>query len=229
MRSREVRLERRPDGTPVPDDFSFAEVAVPPPGPGEVLVKTVAAGVNRADLLQRRGYYPPPPGVSEIIGLEASGIVEAVGDGVTRWQPGDEVVGVAQGPDSEELVFITTDAQLLRFPASAVRPQGVAAGAVGLLHAVVQQAHQADEEQADDDQREGQRAPRTRGRRREFGRVVHAGVASDLRWLRKRRSAAVTKPPSAISAAPSQIQRTKGLMCTRSAQVPSPRGSPMAT
>ena len=98
-----------------PDVLEWIEVPTPVPGPGEVLVKTVAAGVNRADLLQRRGYYPPPPGVSEIIGLEASGIVEAVGDGVTRWQPGDEVVALLAGGAYAEF-FIAPEGQLVTKP-----------------------------------------------------------------------------------------------------------------
>ena len=61
------------------DALEFGEVDTPEPGPGEVLVKTVASGVNRADVLQRQGHYPPPPGVTDIIGLEASGVVAKVG------------------------------------------------------------------------------------------------------------------------------------------------------
>lgn len=79
------------------DQLELAEVETPSPGHGEVLVKTVASGVNRADILQRRGYYPPPVGTTDIIGLEASGIVAAVGEGVTEWQPGDEVVALLAG------------------------------------------------------------------------------------------------------------------------------------
>ena len=60
-------------------------------------MRTVAAGVNRADILQRRGFYPPPKGITDIIGLEVSGIVEVIGDGVTRWRPGDEVVALLAG------------------------------------------------------------------------------------------------------------------------------------
>ena len=59
------------------------------PGPGEVLVKVIAAGVNGPDLKQRAGSYPPPPGASDLLGLEVSGTVTAVGDGVTRWAVGD--------------------------------------------------------------------------------------------------------------------------------------------
>ncbi len=67
------------------------------PGLGEVRIDVRAAGVNRADLLQRQGHYPPPLGASDIIGLECSGVVAAVGDGVGRWQVGDEVVALLAG------------------------------------------------------------------------------------------------------------------------------------
>lgn len=60
-------------------------------------MRIVAAGINRADILQRRGFYPPPPGASEVIGLEASGLVAAVGDGVTGWSPGDACVALLAG------------------------------------------------------------------------------------------------------------------------------------
>ncbi len=80
-----------------PETLKWTEVPTPEPGPGEVLVRTVAAGVNRADSLQRRGYYPPPPGITEIIGLEASGIIEKVGSDVDGWLPGDPVVALLAG------------------------------------------------------------------------------------------------------------------------------------
>ncbi len=67
------------------------------PGPGEVLVKVAAAGVNRPDVLQRKGLYPPPPGASDIPGLEIAGIVAALGPGVTRWRPGDRVCALVAG------------------------------------------------------------------------------------------------------------------------------------
>jgi putative PIG3 family NAD(P)H quinone oxidoreductase len=67
------------------------------PGPGEVLVRVAAAGVNRPDLLQREGRYPPPRGASDIPGLEVAGKVVAVGDGVSRWSVGDEVCALVAG------------------------------------------------------------------------------------------------------------------------------------
>ncbi len=62
-------------GTGGPEVLSLGEVPDPEPGPGEVLVEVAATAVNRADLLQRQGFYPPPPGASDVIGLECSGTV----------------------------------------------------------------------------------------------------------------------------------------------------------
>lgn len=69
----------------------------PPPGPGEVLLAVAATAVNRADLVQRRGAYPPPPGASPVLGLECSGRVLAVGPGVVDWRPGDEACALLSG------------------------------------------------------------------------------------------------------------------------------------
>ncbi len=69
----------------------------PDPGPGEVLVKVAAAGVNRPDVLQRLGGYPPPPGASDIPGLEIAGTIVALGEGVDGWMPGDEVSALVTG------------------------------------------------------------------------------------------------------------------------------------
>jgi len=67
------------------------------PGPGDVLINVRAAGVNRPDVMQRRGRYPPPPGASDIPGLEVAGTVEAVGDGVSGWSIGDEICALVAG------------------------------------------------------------------------------------------------------------------------------------
>lgn len=75
----------------------LGELPEPRPGPGEVLVAVRAAGLNRADLLQLRGLYPPPPGESEIPGLECSGVVEALGDGVEGVARGDRVMALLAG------------------------------------------------------------------------------------------------------------------------------------
>jgi putative PIG3 family NAD(P)H quinone oxidoreductase len=97
-------------------DLLLTDVPDPLPGPGEVLVRVAAAGVNRADLLQRAGHYPPPPGASEILGLEVSGTVGAVGDGVTGWAVGDEVCALLAGGGYAELVAVPAG-QLLPAPA----------------------------------------------------------------------------------------------------------------
>jgi len=85
-------------------------------GPGEVLVRVAATAVNRADLLQRKGFYPPPPGASDIIGLECSGTVAALGQGVTGWSVGDEVCALLAGGGYAELVAVPAG-QLMPVPA----------------------------------------------------------------------------------------------------------------
>jgi len=80
-----------------PEVLALAEVPDPEPGPGELVIDVAATAVNRADLLQRQGLYPPPPGASEVIGLECSGTVSAVGPGVEHWKVGDEVCALLAG------------------------------------------------------------------------------------------------------------------------------------
>lgn len=70
---------------------------VPKPGPGEILIKVAAAGVNRPDILQRRGLYPPPPGASEIPGLEVAGEIVESGEGTIRFRPGEKVCALVAG------------------------------------------------------------------------------------------------------------------------------------
>ena len=82
---------------------------------GEVLVKVGAAGVNRADLLQAAGYYPPPPGASELLGMEVSGVVAEVGDDVSEWSPGQEVCALLAGGGYAEYVAVPAG-QLLPIP-----------------------------------------------------------------------------------------------------------------
>lgn len=77
--------------------LSLGDVPRPEPGPGEVLVKIAASGLNRADLLQRRGMYPPPPGASDIMGLECAGEIAAIGPNVTDWSVGDRVCALLAG------------------------------------------------------------------------------------------------------------------------------------
>ena len=99
-----------------PETLRLAEVPDPVPGHGEVLVDIAAAGVNRADLLQRQGAYPPPPGAPEYPGLECSGRISVVGPGVTGWQPGDEVCALLGGGGYAEQVAVPAG-QLLPVPA----------------------------------------------------------------------------------------------------------------
>jgi NADPH:quinone reductase len=80
-----------------PDVLVPVERPNPAPGPGEVLIKVRAAGVNRPDVMQRRGRYPPPPGASDIPGLEVAGTIDAVGEGVTAWSAGDMVCALVAG------------------------------------------------------------------------------------------------------------------------------------
>jgi putative PIG3 family NAD(P)H quinone oxidoreductase len=84
----------------------WSQVARPEPGPGEVLVRTHATAVNRADLVQRTGRYPPPPGASPILGLEVAGVIEAAGEGVTSHEVGDRVCALLAGGGYAEYVAV---------------------------------------------------------------------------------------------------------------------------
>jgi putative PIG3 family NAD(P)H quinone oxidoreductase len=99
-----------------PEVLTVTELPDPTPGPGEVVVRVAAAGLNRADLLQRQGFYPPPPGASDIIGMECSGTVAALGEGVTGWAVGDEVCALLAGGGYAEQVAVPAG-QLMRLPA----------------------------------------------------------------------------------------------------------------
>jgi putative PIG3 family NAD(P)H quinone oxidoreductase len=99
-----------------PDVLMVGEVAAPAPAAGEVLLDVAATAVNRADLLQRAGHYPPPPGASEILGLECRGRIAALGSGVTGWQVGDEVCALLAGGGYAEQVCVPA-VQLMRVPA----------------------------------------------------------------------------------------------------------------
>jgi putative PIG3 family NAD(P)H quinone oxidoreductase len=99
-----------------PDVLRVAEVPDPVPAAGEVVIRVAAAGVNRADLAQREGSYPPPPGAPPYLGLEVSGQIAAVGDGVTGWRPGDTACALLAGGGYAELVAVPAG-QLLPIPA----------------------------------------------------------------------------------------------------------------
>jgi len=98
-----------------PEALVWAEVPDPVPGEGEVLVEVAAGAVNRADLLQRQGFYNPPPGASDIPGLECSGRVAAIGAGVSGWSVGDEVCALLSGGGYAEKVVVPAG-QLLPVP-----------------------------------------------------------------------------------------------------------------
>ena len=89
-----------------PEVLELRSVPEPEPSAREILVKVHASGVNRADLLQRRGLYPPPPGESDIPGLEFAGTVEEAGAAVTRWKPGNRVMGIVAGGGYAEYVVV---------------------------------------------------------------------------------------------------------------------------
>lgn len=96
---------REPGG---PDVLVPGYRPIPTPAPGEVLLRVIAVGVNGPDLVQRRGHYPPPKGASDLLGLEVSGEVVAVGSGVERWAIGQTVVALTNGGGYAE--FVTVDA-----------------------------------------------------------------------------------------------------------------------
>ena len=84
-------------GHGAPDVLRLTTVARPVPGADDVLIRVLAAGVNRPDVLQREGRYPPPPGASPLLGLEVAGVVAACGSDVRSWRVGDHVTGLANG------------------------------------------------------------------------------------------------------------------------------------
>ena len=98
-----------------PEVLQVMEVPEPLPGPGEVLVEVVSSALNRADLLQRMGLYPGPQMEHEVPGLEFAGRVSAVGEGVTRWSEGNEVMGITGGAAHAERLVVHAD-QAVRVP-----------------------------------------------------------------------------------------------------------------
>ena len=99
-----------------PEVLRLTERAKPTPGPGEVLIRVKAAGVNRPDVVQRRGLYPPPPGASDIPGLEVAGIVEAVGKNVTKFETGEKVCALVTGGGYSEFC-ISAEESTVTLPA----------------------------------------------------------------------------------------------------------------
>ena len=89
-----------------PEALTVADLPDPEPGPGEVVIDVVASAVNRADTLQRQGFYPPPPGASDVLGLECSGRISALGEGVDAFSVGDEVCALLAGGGYAEKVAV---------------------------------------------------------------------------------------------------------------------------
>jgi putative PIG3 family NAD(P)H quinone oxidoreductase len=106
-------LCREPGG---PEVLEVRDLPDPTPGPGEVVIAIAASAINRADLQQRNGVYPPPPGASDILGMECSGTITAVGDGVERWQVGDEVCALLTSGGYADQVAVPAG-QVLPIPA----------------------------------------------------------------------------------------------------------------
>ena len=100
-----------------PDVLQWTKVADPTPGPGEVIIDVAASAVNRADLLQRQGHYPPPPGASEILGLECSGTISAVGAAISLDHIGEKAVALLAGGGYAEKVAVPFG-QLMSVPPS---------------------------------------------------------------------------------------------------------------
>ncbi len=103
---------REPGG---PETLEWKEITDPEPGPGEVLVDVASSSVNRADLVQRVGSYPPPKGASEILGLECAGVIAGLGEGVTGWTVGDRVCALLAGGGYAQRVTVPAG-QLLPAP-----------------------------------------------------------------------------------------------------------------
>ncbi len=116
------------------ENLILAESDKPTAAAGEVVIAVRAAGVNRADLLQRQGHYPPPPGISEVIGLEVSGTIDSVGTQVTGWHVGQECVALLAGGGYAEYVNVPAG-QVLPLP-SGVDPVS-AAGLIEVAGTVV--------------------------------------------------------------------------------------------
>ncbi|WP_330458871.1 NAD(P)H-quinone oxidoreductase [Streptomyces sp. NBC_00820] len=108
-----------------PETLVWSEVPDPVPGEGEVLVDVAATAVNRADIMQRQGFYDPPPGASPYPGLECSGTIAAVGPGVSGWAVGDEVCALLAGGGYAEKVVVPAG-QLLPVPAGVSLTQAAA-------------------------------------------------------------------------------------------------------
>lgn len=124
------------------DVLNWTVVPDPAPGAAEVVIAVHAAGVNRADLSQRAGHYPPPPGASPILGLECSGRIVAIGPDVASWRVGDEVCALLAGGGYAEKVAVPA-VQLLPIPAGlpVIQAAGLPEAACTVWSTVFQAAH----------------------------------------------------------------------------------------
>ena len=121
-----------------PEVLRLEEMATPRPGPREVLLDVRATALNRADLLQRRGLYPPPPGASDVLGLECSGVVSALGEGASRFAVGARVMALLAGGGYAEQVVVHEDLLLpipgrLSFEEAAAVPEAFLTASEALL------------------------------------------------------------------------------------------------
>ncbi|HEY2670217.1 MAG TPA: NAD(P)H-quinone oxidoreductase [Rugosimonospora sp.] len=128
---------REPGG---PEVLTWTEVPDPEPRPGEVIVDVAASAVNRADLLQRAGFYDPPPGIPPYPGLECSGTISVLGDGVTGWRVGDQVCALLGGGGYAERVAVPVG-QLLPVPTDLRSSGGLPEVACTVWSNLIQVAH----------------------------------------------------------------------------------------
>ncbi len=108
-----------------PESLVVSDLPDPQAGPGEVVLDVVASAVNRADTLQRMGFYPPPPGASDVLGLECSGRIRSIGPDVTGWSVGDEVCALLAGGGYAEQVVVPAG-QLMPIPAGVALDEAAA-------------------------------------------------------------------------------------------------------
>ena len=223
------------DGSGGPEVLSVHELPDPEPGPGEVAIAVAATAVNRADLLQRQGFYPPPPGASDIIGLECSGTVAVVGEGVDGWSVGDEVCALLAGGGYASRVVVPAGQVMPR--AGRPRPDHRGGDPRGRVHGVVQRLH-GRRAQVGREPARARRGRRHRHLRHPARRVAGRPRADDRRdareagllprtWVPTSRSATTTRTswrscasrppaPASTSSSTTWAPRTSGATSTRS-------------
>jgi putative PIG3 family NAD(P)H quinone oxidoreductase len=128
--------------------LNWADAEAPQPGPGEVAIRVRATAINRADLAQRAGFYPPPPGASEILGLECAGEIQQLGEGVTGWNVGDAVCALLSGGGYAETVVCPAGHLLpkpenLSFEQAAALPEVFATAWLNIFQEAALQANES--------------------------------------------------------------------------------------